>query len=389
MTTAVATKGNIQTLMESPDVEEQIRRALPPHIPLSRWRRVIVTSIINDPKLLRVDPMKLLRAAMKLAPLGLLTDPLLGEAYLIADGKGEVQTRVGYRGYIKLARQSGEISVIYAEKVHAKDVFKVKRGLDPDLVHEPDVFAEDRGPVVGYYAVAKFQNSEDADFEIMTVKDIHRIRDRSDAYRAFKAKLIKSTPWDTDEDEMAKKTVLLRLRKRLPMSADIAAKLAEVDAEARELEARDITPPTGQVVPIRGPVNSLDSLASALEDMSGAAPDDVADDEVVAPQEATATDTVDPDTGEVTEAPPTAEEAPPKEGSLRQQCVAIRSRIRKAVEAEPEVGRKLLDEAERLWGEIRLTVAEKQPEFATQIAGEIVAAIEKLGRPQAQPELLG
>ena len=56
---------------------------------------------------------------------------------------------------------------------------------------------------------------------------MNRIRDRSDAWKAFKAQKIKSTPWHTDWSEMARKTVFRRLSKYLPSSTDRMQQAAE------------------------------------------------------------------------------------------------------------------------------------------------------------------
>lgn len=226
-------------------LREEIRTALPKHVPVDRFRRVLLTSITHDTRLLEADPYKVMRAALKVAPLGLLTDPMLGEAYLIVDGNKDVQVRIGYRGLIKLARQSGEVAAIYAHEVCRNDEFTVVLGDRKALNHKPEMFGE-RGAVVGYYAVVKYRSGE-TDFEIMTIDDINKIREKSDGYKAFKAGRIKTTPWESAYDEMAKKTALRRLLKRVPASADLADAMShESEQDDREYggngRMRDVTP---------------------------------------------------------------------------------------------------------------------------------------------------
>ena len=81
----------------------------------------------------------------------------------------------------------------------------------------------------------------------MTTEQIDAIRDRSDGWKAFKHNRIKDTPWASSYDEMAKKTCLRRLLKRLPTSADLAdALIHEGEQDQREYRgsdnARNITP---------------------------------------------------------------------------------------------------------------------------------------------------
>ena len=220
-----------------PGKSEDVYSSLPSHVSPARFERNLANALMREPKLLKVDPRIVYREVCKIAALGLVLDPQLGEAYLIADRHNDVQARIGYRGLIKLARQSGNVEALYAHDICQNDVTRVTLGTDKRLEHAPD-FLKPRGPVGAYYAVVRFTDVS-SDFEVMTLEEIHAIRDRSDAWKAFKRGLIKSTPWGTDEGEMAKKTVLRRLLKRCPMSPDLADVLARED----EADMRDAIPP--------------------------------------------------------------------------------------------------------------------------------------------------
>jgi phage RecT family recombinase len=220
----------------------ELFRALPSHIPPERFKRNLINALMQNPDMLKYDARLVYREVSKAAALGLLLDPQLGEAYIVPvwnakGGRQEPQLRVGYRGIIKLGRQSGEISSIYAHEVHENDEIECDLGVDKRLVHKPLLFG-DRGRVVGYYAVVKFKDGE-TDFEPMTLAQIHAIRDKSDGWRAFQAGKIKSTPWSTDEGEMAKKTVIKRLCKRIPQSPDLATAL-NLDNDAPAIETARI-----------------------------------------------------------------------------------------------------------------------------------------------------
>jgi recombination protein RecT len=216
-----------------PDKRADVLSALPSHVKPERFERNLVNALMQNPDLMRCDARLVFREVSKAAALGLLLDPQLGEAYLIVGWNGKKQTqepqlRVGYRGIMKLARQSGEVAKLYAHEVRANDEVECVLGDQKRLVHRPMLFGE-RGPVIGYYAVAVFSDGE-TDFEPMTVSEIHAIRDRSDAWKAHKAGKIKSTPWGTDEIEMGKKTVMRRLLKRLPQSPELAQAIHHEDA---------------------------------------------------------------------------------------------------------------------------------------------------------------
>jgi recombination protein RecT len=222
-----------------PNRMETLVSTLPAHVKPERFERNLLVAVTQHPALLECDPAAVFNEVGKAAALGLYLDPQLGEAYLITGWDGRAnrkvpQLRLGYRGLIKLARQSGQISRAYAHEVCEYDPVRVTLGTEKSLFHEPD-FSKPRGKVLFYYAVAAYADGE-VDFEPMAIEKIHAIRERSDGWRAFKAGKIKSTPWSTDEEEMAKKTVLRRLLKRLPQSPELAEALRIEDAEFSEAD---------------------------------------------------------------------------------------------------------------------------------------------------------
>jgi phage RecT family recombinase len=233
-------KSKITEFLDRVFVADRVTKmSLPDSIDPEKFRANLYTAIATNPKLLNCNPNALFIEVAGAASLGLRFDPLLGEAYLIAV-RDEPQLRVGYRGLIKLARQSGEVVQCYAHTVYQKDRFDVALGLDTRLVHVPNLDEDERGPARLFYAVAKFKDGE-ADFEVMGLKAIYAIRERSDGYRAFKNGRIKSTPWDSDFEEMARKTVIRRLLKRIPKSPDVS-RLLDRDRELEDAPYQDVTP---------------------------------------------------------------------------------------------------------------------------------------------------
>lgn len=207
----------------------ELWRALPAHIRPERFRRNIINLFMQTRDITECDPRVTFREVAKAAALGLLLDPQLGEAYIVLTWNArlkrkEPQLRCGYRGLIKMARQSGEIANIYPGQVCAKDHFVVEEGTDRRLEHRPD-YTKPRGEPVCYYAVVAYKDGT-KDFDVMSLEEIHAIRDRSDAWKAFVAGKISSTPWGTDEGQMAKKTVLRRLLNRVPQSPDLSEAIA-------------------------------------------------------------------------------------------------------------------------------------------------------------------
>ena len=113
-----------------PGKSEDVYSSLPAHVSPARFERNLANALMREPKLLQIDPRKVYREVCKIAALGLVLDPQLGEAYLIADRNGDVQARIGYRGLIKLTRQSGEVASIYAQDICEHDQTRIRMGTD-------------------------------------------------------------------------------------------------------------------------------------------------------------------------------------------------------------------------------------------------------------------
>lgn len=218
-----------------PERAAQLWSAMPSHIKPAVFERNLMNALAANPDLMRYDPRLIFREVAKAAGLGLLLDPLLGEGYIVTaynykSKQTEPQLRVGYKGMGKLARQSGDVATLYAHEVCALDQVEADQGVPKQFSHKPKLFGN-RGDIVGYFAVITFKDGT-FDFETMSVQDCQAIRDRSDAWKAYKADKIKSTPWSTDESEMSKKTVLRRLLKRQNQSPEmVAAQRIEDEAE--------------------------------------------------------------------------------------------------------------------------------------------------------------
>ena len=273
----------------SGEKRDEVMSALPAHVPFERFERNFSNAVMREPKLLRCDPRIVFREVCKIAALGLVLDPQLGEAYLIVDRNNDVQARIGYRGLMKLSHQSGKVSTIYAHDICQNDRCEISLGTEKRISHRPD-FTQPRGPALAYYAVVQFKDGA-TDFEPMSIAEINAIRDRSDAYKAFKGGFIKKTPWDSDYGEMAKKTALRRLLKRVPMSPDLERALAMED----EADERDqfIDRATGEIrTAPRSLAERMDALAAPSRKETEAAPTE----RVAAP-----TERVDRDTGEITQ----------------------------------------------------------------------------------------
>jgi recombination protein RecT len=291
--------------------KQQIEMALPKHVQADRLIRVAMTSIQRNPKLLDCSPMSLMAAIMQSAQLGLMPDGVLGEAYLIPF-KDQVQFIVGYRGLISLARRSGEIVSLAAHCVHENDLFEFEYGLDEKLRHVPNL--DDRGSMVAVYGVAKLKDGGHG-IEIMSRRDIDAIRDESQGYKSA-IKYGNDHPWISHYDQMARKTVLRRLSKYLPVSVEMLEAIA-VDEQADMGRMSFTTVDNGQdLIPTKRAVERLN------ERFSG--------------------EVIDADTGEVSSAPQTETSKAVKQAQEGTHQ-AVQARIEENVDSgirDQEIGSK-------------------------------------------------
>jgi len=229
-TTAVATSSMSEPRKLSPmdsfrkdavAMEREFSRALPPHIPVERFLRVVTTAVqtsmaANFTNLLECDRKSLWQAAIRAAQDGLLPDGREGAILKYGDKAQWLPMVAGIR---KKARNSGEISTWDVHCVFKNDEFKLRLGDNPSIEHTYDLSTA-RGELIGAYSVALLKDGSKS-YEVMSIDEIRAIRDRSSAWQAYTSKKIKSTPWSTDEGEMARKTVAKRHAKQLPSSADL------------------------------------------------------------------------------------------------------------------------------------------------------------------------
>lgn len=202
-------------------MEGEIKKALPSVMTPERFTRIVLSAISVNPKLSSCTPASFLGAMMTSAQLGLEVNTPLGQAYVLPymnKGTLEAQFQLGYKGLIDLAYRSGEVEVIQAHVVYENDEFTCEYGLDPKLTHKPA--DHDRGEPVKVYAVFKTK-SGGFGFEVMSMDDV-----RKHAAKYSKAYGTGFSPWKTNFEEMAKKTVLKRVLKYAPLKSDFVREIA-------------------------------------------------------------------------------------------------------------------------------------------------------------------
>ena len=193
----------------------EIAKALPQVMTPERFTRIALSAVSNTPKLGNCTPQSFLGAMMNAAQLGLEPNTPLGQAYLIPfenrkKGITECQFQIGYKGLIDLAYRSGEVKMIDAQTVYENDEFEYELGMDPVLKHKPA--RTNRGNPIYFYATFKLTNGGQG-FQVMSIEDV---QEHAKKY----SKTYNNGPWQTNFEEMAKKTVLKKLLKYAPLKTE-------------------------------------------------------------------------------------------------------------------------------------------------------------------------
>ena len=200
----------------------EIAKMLPQHLNAERLLKVAQIAVTTTPGLLKCDVASLIGAIGQCAQMGLEPNTVLGHAYLVPfktkrkDSNGNerwvdsVNVIVGYKGFIDLARRSGQIVSIAAHEVCTNDEFELVYGLDERLTHKPAL--DDRGDIIGFYAVAKLVGGGHA-FEFMSLRQVEAIMLASQSKGKY-------GPWKENFIEMGRKSVVRRLAKYLPLSIE-------------------------------------------------------------------------------------------------------------------------------------------------------------------------
>lgn len=194
-------------------MDSEIAKAVPSVITPERFTRIALSALSSNPRLQECSPKSFLGAMMTAAQLGMEPNTPLGQAYLIPfrnRGVMECQFQLGYKGLIDLAYRSGEVSTIQSHVVYENDDFEYSFGLEPTLKHIPAT--TERGNPIFFYAVFRTKDGGYG-FEVMSVDEV-----RNHAKKFSKS--YENGPWQTNFEEMGKKTVLKKALKYAPLKSD-------------------------------------------------------------------------------------------------------------------------------------------------------------------------
>ncbi len=172
-------------------------------------RLAVITAGNKTPALLDCDLLSVVNAVMEACNMGL---EIGREAHLVPF-KGKCILIPDYRGIVNNAVRAGVVKYADSRVVHAGDLFKVVLGsAEPQIIHEPDVTAARNDATITHvYAVARLPDGSPK-FDWMSREEVDKVRASSRAAN--------DGPWVTWYGEQAKKTVVKRTFKLVPITRD-------------------------------------------------------------------------------------------------------------------------------------------------------------------------
>jgi recombination protein RecT len=224
----------ILTAIQSTGFRQQVSQLLPPNVSQDRFTRTTMVAIQQNPEILQGDRQSLYNAICRAAADGLMPDGKQGALVIFNQKAGN--------GWVKAVRfmpmvegllfQLAKANIpTYAVSVYANDQIEIWNDDEGQHVtHKPVVFGN-RGDLVGVMAVARVGTRTYV--ETMSIEEIDKVRTASRSGD--------NGPWKVWYDRMAQKSVLHRLKKRLPI-VDLAVVDSLRDPEEDEVMPAPVAP---------------------------------------------------------------------------------------------------------------------------------------------------
>lgn len=222
-------------LMHSPAVVGKLNEVWSSPQMANSFMSSVISVANGNPQLRKAEPMSIIGAAMVAATMQLQVIPTLGQCYIIPYGS-KAQFQVGYLGLLQLCQRSGQFKKILAAPVHEGEYISGDE-FDEDYVFDKKQRKSDK--IVGYMAKFELLNG----FTKVAYWDVDRVKAHatkfSQAYRSGY-----TSPWKSDFDAMAQKTVLKSILKYAPKSIEMQNAVtfdqAVVNVNSSDIQELDI-----------------------------------------------------------------------------------------------------------------------------------------------------
>jgi len=186
----------------------------------------------------KATALSIVNAVKVAASMGL--EPLTDDGGIVVYGD-QATFMPQWQGYLKRIRNSGRVRDIDVQVAYEGDSFRYGTSQNGSwFIHEPTQDPAERGAFRYFYAYAVMPTGFVV-LEVMTAAEVDAVRDqfakgldKKDQDGRF------TSPWRTSYAEMGRKTVVRRLRKRLPQEATGGLEAAEQAAEALEASLAEV-----------------------------------------------------------------------------------------------------------------------------------------------------
>ena len=203
---------SLSELMHSPAVVGKLNEVWNSPQMANSFMSSVISVANGNPQLRKAAPMSIIGAAMVAATMQLQVIPTLGQCYIIPYGS-KAQFQVGYLGLLQLCQRSGQFKKILAAPVHEGEYISGDE-FDEDYVFDRKQRKSDK--VIGYMAKFELLNG----FTKVAYWDIEKVKSHATKFsQAFRAGF--NSPWKSDFDAMAQKTVLKSILKFAPKSIEM------------------------------------------------------------------------------------------------------------------------------------------------------------------------
>ena len=205
-------KKSLSELMHSPAVVGKLNDVWNSPQMANSFISSVISVANGNPQLRKAEPMSIIGAAMVASTMQLQVIPTLGQCYIIPYGS-KAQFQVGYLGLLQLCQRSGQFKKILAAPVHEGEYVSGDE-FDEEYVFDKKQKKSDK--VIGYMAKFELLNG----FTKVAYWDIEKVKAHATKFsQAFRAGF--NSPWKSDFDAMAQKTVLKSILKFAPKSIEM------------------------------------------------------------------------------------------------------------------------------------------------------------------------
>lgn len=255
----------IRQLLNDATMISDLGRAMPKHCKPDRMARIALTAITRTPDLARCTQASFFKCLLDLSQWGLEPDGRRAHLIPFKKFKGtdreilECTLIIDYKGYVELAYRSGVVRNVHADVVREGDIFTYSAGRVID--HIPWFLRRDshkpphQGEIYAVYCIVELVG-ETTKAEVLSVDEVQLIKSRSAGWKAYEYAKKKgwsaNSPWESNWEEMAKKTAFRRVSKWIPLSAEIRDAFDVDDDKVIEGESRHISS-----TPIAGLLGSM------------------------------------------------------------------------------------------------------------------------------------